>query len=334
MIITRTPYRISFFGGGTDYPSWYLENGGAVLGTTIDKYCYISVRHLPKFFEHTHRIVYSKVETVQTIDQINHPAVRGVLSYFNAQSGLEIHHDGDLPARSGLGSSSSFTVGLVQALRALNGHSSSPKYLAEQAIHIEQNIIREAVGSQDQIWAAYGGTNLIKFLQDGSFEIQPVIIGRDRRAALESHLMLFFTGRSRLSEKFAQGQIDNLQANKDDLREIHKMVEIGHQQITDDQSDLRDFGRLLHESWQRKRKLAKGITNDEIDELYNKALAAGAIGGKLLGAGGGGFLLIFVEPDKRKNVSSALAGLVEVPIKISSPGSRVIVFEPDEGVPE
>ena len=334
MIITRTPYRISFFGGGTDYPSWYSENGGAVLGTTIDKYCYISVRHLPNFFEHTHRIVYSKVETVRTVDQINHPAVRGVLSYFDVQSGLEIHHDGDLPARSGLGSSSSFTVGLIQALRALNGHSSSPKYLAEQAIHIEQNIIREAVGSQDQIWAAYGGTNLIKFLQDGSFEIQPIIIGRDRRAALESHLMLFFTGRSRLSEKFAQGQIDNLQANKDDLKEIHKMVEIGHQKITDDQSDLRDFGRLLHESWQRKRKLAKGITNDEIDELYNRALDAGAIGGKLLGAGGGGFLLIFVEPEKRKNISSALAGLVEVPIKIGSPGSRVIVFEPDEGVRE
>jgi D-glycero-alpha-D-manno-heptose-7-phosphate kinase len=328
VIITRTPFRVSFFGGGTDYPAWFAEHGGAVIGTTIDKYCYITIRELPKFFEHNYRIVYSVVETVQKIEQIQHPSVRTTLTHFGVKSGLEIHHDGDLPARAGLGSSSSFTVGLVQALRALNGRISSPKYLASKAINIEQNLLKEAVGSQDQIWAAYGGTNLINFRPDGTFHVEPLIISNERKSDLESHLMLFFTGQNRFAVEFAQNQLDNLANNVDDLHAIRKLVNVAHNCLTDPQADLGDFGRLLDEGWLRKRRLGEGVTNPSIDDLYKKAKGAGAIGGKLLGAGGGGFFLLFVEPDKQQSVRNALQGLVEVPIKISSPGSKVMVYDP------
>ena len=329
MIITRTPFRISFFGGGTDYPTWFREHGGAVLGTAIDKYCYISLRELPPFFEHRHKIVYSRVETVQTIGEIQHPAVRGVLGEFNVAAGLEIHHDADLPARSGLGSSSAFTVGLINALRAFEGRMSSAEYLGREAIRIEQEVIGENVGSQDQVWAAFGGTNLIEFGQDGSFRVTPVIMRPSRKAELESHLMLFFTGFSRIASEVAGKQIQNLLARERQLKSMRQMVDEGLAVLQDEHKEVAEIGRLLHRGWEMKRELAEGVTTSAIDEIYEAARGAGAIGGKLLGAGGGGFMLLFVEPERQAAVRAALPRLVEVRFKTGAPGSRVVVYEPD-----
>lgn len=329
MIITRTPFRVSFFGGGTDYPTWFQEHGGAVLGTTIDKYCYISLRELPPFFEHRHKIVYSKVETVNKIGEIQHPAVRAVLGEFAPQAGLEIHHDADLPARSGLGSSSAFTVGLVNALRALQGRMSSAEYLGREAIRIEQQVIGENVGNQDQVWAAYGGTNLIEFNSDGSFTVTPVILTPARREALESHLMLFFTGFSRIASEVAGKQIQNLLARERQLHAMRKMVDQGLAVLQDQAAPIEEIGRLLHEGWRMKRELAEGVSTSAIDEIYEAARKAGAVGGKLLGAGGGGFMLFFAAPERQQAVREALPGLVEVRFRIGSPGSRVVVYEPN-----
>jgi D-glycero-alpha-D-manno-heptose-7-phosphate kinase len=329
MIITRTPFRISFFGGGTDYPTWFREHGGAVLGTTIDKYCYISLRELPPFFEHRHKIVYSRVETVQTLEEIQHPAVRAVLGEFKLPVGLEIHHDADLPARSGLGSSSAFTVGLIGALRALEGRMSSAEHLAREAIRIEQEVIGENVGSQDQVWAAYGGTNLIEFQRDGSFAVTPVIMPGPRRLELQSHLMLFFTGFSRIASEIAGKKIQNLLARERQLMAMRRMVDEGLAILQDDGRPITEIGRLLHEGWTMKRELADNVSTSAIDEIYAAARAAGAIGGKLLGAGGGGFMLFFAEPDRQPAVRAALKGLVEVACRIGSPGSRVVVYEPN-----
>ncbi len=329
MIITRTPFRISFFGGGTDYPTWFREHGGAVLGTAIDKYCYISLRELPPFFEHRHKIVYSRVETVQTTGEIQHPAVRGVLGEFNVAAGLEIHHDADLPARSGLGSSSAFTVGLINALRAFEGRMSSAEYLGREAIRIEQEVIGENVGSQDQVWAAFGGTNLIEFGQDGSFRVTPVIMRPSRKAELESHLMLFFTGFSRIASEVAGKQIQNLLARERQLKSMRQMVDEGLAVLQDEHKEVAEIGRLLHRGWKMKRELAEGVTTSAIDGIYEAARGAGAIGGKLLGAGGGGFMLLFVEPERQAAVRAALPRLVEVRFKAGAPGSRVVVYEPD-----
>jgi D-glycero-alpha-D-manno-heptose-7-phosphate kinase len=329
MIITRTPFRISLFGGGTDYPTWFREHGGAVLGTAIDKYCYISLRELPPFFEHRHKIVYSRVETVHELEEIQHPAVRGVLSEFKVRVGLEIHHDADLPARSGLGSSSSFTVGLINALRALEGRMSTAEHLAREAIRIEQEVIGENVGSQDQIWAAYGGTNVIDFRPDGSFGVTPVIMPPGRREALSRHLMLFFTGFSRIASDVAGKKIQNLLARERQLRAMRQMVDEGIAILQDESRDVAEIGRLLHQGWMMKRELADGVSTGAIDEIYAAARGAGAIGGKLLGAGGGGFMLIFAEPDRQDAVAEALHGLVRVRFTIGAPGSRVVVYEPD-----
>lgn len=329
MIITRTPFRISFFGGGTDYPTWFREHGGAVLGTAIDKYCYISLRELPPFFEHRHKIVYSKVETVHEIGEIQHPAVRGVLSEFRVATGLEIHHDADLPARSGLGSSSSFTVGLINALRAYEGRMSTAEHLGREAIRIEQEVIGENVGSQDQVWAAYGGTNLIEFRQDGSFSVTPVIMPPGRRAEFESHLMLFFTGFSRIASEVAGKKIQNLLARERQLKAMRQMVDEGVAILQDEGRDVAEIGRLLHQGWMMKRELADGVTTSAIDEIYEAARSAGATGGKLLGAGGGGFMAFFADPSRHDAVADALRGLVRVRFRIGAPGSRVVVYEPD-----
>jgi D-glycero-alpha-D-manno-heptose-7-phosphate kinase len=329
MIISRTPFRVSFFGGGTDYSDWYREHGGAVLATTIDKYCYISVRELPPFFEHKFRVVYSIVENVQEVGQINHPAVRAVLERLNAVQGLEIHHDGDLPARSGLGSSSAFTVGLLSAMHALSGRHTSKEALANEAIHVEQALLKEPVGLQDQISASFGGFNHIRFGLDGTYEITPMILPRERLLELQDHLLLCFTGISRLSTEVAQTVITNLRQKAADLHAIQQMVEEAISVLSSPTTDLADFGRLLGESWLRKRQLSDRVSTPMIDSLYDTAIRAGAVGGKLLGAGGGGFMLLFVRPADRESVLKALQNLVAVPFKFETSGCRIVLYQPD-----
>ena len=329
MIITKTPYRISFFGGGTDHPDWFREYGGKVLATTFDKYCYISARVLPPFFKHRHRIVYSKIESVSDINLIEHPSVREVLKYVNVNKGLEIHHDGDLPARSGLGSSSSFTVGILNALNAMSGKYNSPHQLASAAIHIEQNLIKECVGSQDQISAAYGGFNEIEFNRDGSFSVEPLVAKKERLEDLNNHLMLFFTGVSRLSSEVSTSQLSNLRNCHTQMNELRGMVDEGAAILRNQNNSLDDFGKLLDKSWKNKRSLSKLVTNKEIDELYSNALKAGALGGKILGAGGGGFILFFVKPENQISVAKALKKLTFVPFKFENTGSKVVLYQPD-----
>jgi D-glycero-alpha-D-manno-heptose-7-phosphate kinase len=329
VIITRTPYRVSFFGGGTDYPAWIREHGGAVLATAIDKYCYITCRRLPPFFEHKHRIVYSLIESVSSNDQIKHPAVRAALQSENVTEGLEIHHDGDLPARSGLGSSSSFTVGLVHALHALRGNMSNRNQLAKAAIHIEQDLLQENVGSQDQIIAAYGGLNYVQFRHDGTFDVTPVIVPLERKAELRSHLMLCFTGFSRFASEIAKSQLDNMAAKEKQLMRMQQMVEEGLEIFLNSSVPIAAFGKLLHEAWQAKRSLSNMITTPEIDKIYEAACDAGAIGGKLLGAGGGGFMLLFAKPEYHTAIRERLKKLIHVPFEFEESGSRVVLYQPN-----
>ncbi|WP_205470447.1 hypothetical protein [Breoghania sp. L-A4] len=303
MIITKTPFRISFFGGGTDYPDWYKQHGGAVLATSIDKYCYISCRKLPPFFDHKHRIVYSKIENVKSCAEIVHPAVRGVFEWLDVEDGLEVHHDGDLPARSGLGSSSSFTVGLIHAIKALRGRSVAKEELARNAIHVEQSVIGENVGSQDQVTTAYGGFNRVDFHRSGEIVVAPVVFPNERRAALNDHLLLFFTGVTRVASEIAENQIKNLDSRRSELDAMRAMVDEGMSILGADGTDLDAFGRLLHEGWSLKRRLSDKVSTPQIDAYYEAAREAGALGGKLLGAGGGGFLLVFAP----RNIISAFA---------------------------
>ncbi|MBN2138011.1 MAG: hypothetical protein JW720_09400 [Sedimentisphaerales bacterium] len=323
MIISKTPYRISFFGGGTDYPVWYRENGGQVLATTIDKYCYISCRYLPPFFDHKYRIVYSKVENVKKVSRIKHSAVRAALEYMGVDEGVEIHHDGDLPARTGLGSSSSFTVGLLYSLYALKGLMPTSMRLAREAIHIERDVLKEHVGSQDQILAACGGFKKVSFRADDDFRLTPVILDRARLENLQNHIMLIFTGFTRIASKIAKAQIQNTPKRKSELTTMGKMVDDALRILTEGR-DIKDFGRLLHESWRLKRSLTDRISNSEIDDIYNRACDAGAMGGKLLGAGGGGFMIFFVEPDKQTRVMDAMDGFLHVPFRFDSTGSEII----------
>ena len=329
MIISRTPFRISFFGGGTDYPAWFRQNGGVVLATTIDKYCYISCRFLPQFFEHKYRIVYSRIENVREISEIEHPAARAVLDWMKCDKGLEIHHDGDLPARSGLGSSSSFTVGLINAIMALRGRYITKEQLAKDAIHIEQDVIQENVGSQDQISAAYGGFNRIAFNPDGSFDVAPVIIDRPKLHVLEKHLMLFFTGLSRTASDIAKTQIENLKSHEIELGRMQQMVDEAIGILNGSSNAIDDFGRLLHESWIRKRSLSDKISTPFIDEIYEAARKEGAIGGKILGAGGGGFLLLFVPPEHQDRLRARLNNLIYVQFEFENSGSKIVLYQPD-----
>ncbi|MSQ55555.1 MAG: kinase [Betaproteobacteria bacterium] len=328
MIITRTPFRVSFFGGGTDYPAWYREHGGTVLATTIDKYCYITCRYLPQFFEHKHRIVYSRIENVREIGEIEHPAVRAVLGWKGAARGLEIHHDGDLPARAGLGSSSSFTVGLLHALSALEGRHVTKQELAAQAIHVEQDLIREAVGSQDQVSAAYGGFNRIEFRTDDTFGVEPVVLPKGRVEELQERMMLCFTGLSRNAPEIARGQIANFAARAAELTAMRAMVGEAMALLRDASKPLARFGRMLDESWQQKRRLSDKVSTPEVDAIYERAKKRGALGGKLLGAGGGGFMLLFAEPDAHAGIREALPGLVHVPMRFEGEGSKVVLYQP------
>jgi D-glycero-alpha-D-manno-heptose-7-phosphate kinase len=326
MVITRTPYRVSFFGGGTDYPSWYLKNGGAVLATSIDKYCYLTARYLPPFFEHRYRIVYSKNETCKTSGEIQHPVVRAILEEMKFERGLEIHHDGDLPARSGMGSSSAFAVGLLHALHALRGKMLSKHELACEAIRIEQECLREAVGSQDQTVAAYGGFNLIQFQPGGEIVVQPVVVSRDRLQELNDHLLLFYTGQARTSSHVASGYINELTGRERQLETYKEMVQEALAILTSGRP-WKDFGLLLHEAWKLKRTLSAGVSNEEINRHYEDARAAGAYGGKLLGAGGGGFLLIFAAPEAQDAIKQRLNYLLEIPFRFDSSGSQVIFYD-------
>jgi D-glycero-alpha-D-manno-heptose-7-phosphate kinase len=327
MIISKTPFRVSFFGGGTDYPVWYEDHGGAVLSTTIDKYCYLTVRYLPPFFEHKHRIGYSNVENVKTDEEIHHPVVKALLKHFNIEKGVEVHHDGDLPARSGLGSSSAFTVGMINSLHALKGAIVTPDQLAEQAIQIERTVLKENVGSQDQVAVAYGGFNKIIFNKDHSFHIQPMTLAKERTIELQSHLMLVFTGFSRFASAIAAEQIKNTEERNQELTSIKDMVDHAVD-ILNSRRNINEFGKLLHESWQLKKSLSSKISNPAVDALYEKALKCGALGGKLLGAGGGGFMLLFVAPENRKKLKEGLKDFLEVEFSFERQGSQIIYYNP------
>lgn len=329
MIISKTPFRISFFGGGTDYPVWYREHGGAVLATSMNKYCYITCRPLPPFFGYKYRIVYSKHETAKEISEIQHPSVRETLSFMNIDSGVEIHHDADLPARTGLGSSSAFTVGLLNALYALKGKMAAKTQLALDAIHIEQERIGENVGSQDQTTAAFGGLNKIEFGGEHKIRVQPITINSKKCRLLQDHLMLFFTGFSRTASDIAREQIRKTPEKKRELNKMMEMVGEAIAILNGSDSNITDFGRLLHESWMIKRSLTDRISTPEIDKIYAAAMNAGALGGKVLGAGGGGFILFFVEPDNQSKVKEKLGNLLHVPFKFENLGSQIIYYAPE-----
>lgn len=329
MIISRTPFRISFFGGGTDYPAWFRTHGGGVLATTINKYCYISCRYLPPFFAHKIRVVYSRIENCQDVSSIQHPAVREVLRYLKMERGVEVHHDGDLPARSGMGSSSAFTVGLLHALYALKGQIPSVQQLAKESIYVEQELLQEAVGCQDQVLAAHGGLRHVVFHQNGDIAVDPVTLSSERIDELNSHLMLFFTGVSRTASNIAQTYSQDLEVKEEVLRVMSQMVDEGIA-ILASGDDLGRFGRLLHEGWLAKRSLSASISNGFIEQLYGEARRYGAIGGKLLGAGGGGFMLLFVRPGDQQHVRDRLRNLIYVPFRLEFGGSRIIFFDPEE----
>jgi D-glycero-alpha-D-manno-heptose-7-phosphate kinase len=312
MIICRTPFRISFFGGGTDYPSWYRAHGGAVLAATIDKYSYLTCRYLPPFFEHHSRIVYRKIETCLTIDEIGHPAVREALRLLRIDRGIELHHDGDLPARSGMGSSSAFTVGLL---------------LVAQSLHLEQDVLKETVGSQDQVMAAYGGLRHVTFRQDGDIAANPVVLPPERTAELKLHLMLFYTGIARTAADVARSYVVGIESRARQLSIMKELVEESIEVLASGR-DIRAFGDLLDEAWQAKRSLSAAVSNGEVDDMYERARSVGAIGGKLTGAGGGGFLLLFVPPEHQPAVSEALHGRLHVPFEFESAGSQIIFYEP------
>ncbi|WP_110955295.1 GHMP family kinase ATP-binding protein [Anaerosinus massiliensis] len=324
MIITQTPYRISFFGGGTDYMPHYIKYGGCALSTTIDKYCYLNVRKLPPFFDHGSHIVYSKVENVNAYDEIQHPVVRESMRYLKLEK-LSILHDGDLPARAGLGTSSAFTVGLLNALHALRGEYVDKMALAKEAIYMEHDVLKENVGVQDQIAVAMGGLNCLKFTAD-DFQVEPLVILPERKKLLNDHLMLFFTGIHRVASDVAGEQVKNTPKKTQELLEMASMVEVA-KNILATNVNIADFGRLLHESWLLKRSLTNKISNSSIDSIYDTALKNGAIGGKLLGAGGGGFILLFVPPENQAIIKKSLSKFLYVPFAFEDFGSRVLYYK-------
>ncbi len=323
MIIVRAPYRVSFFGGGTDYPTWFRRFGGAVLTSTIDKFCYLSVRTTPPFLDTKYRVSWAKMETVDAVDDIEHAGVRGCLQFLGIKGGVEVNHMGELPARSGLGSSSAFTVAMLHALYTLKGEHAGPARLADEAIMVEQDVLHETVGVQDQIECAFGGLNHITIRPDGGYCVSPVIA---RTSALEKRLLLFFTGTQRFASEIARSQVANFNRKADELKKIAAMVPVAVECLA--LGDFDAFGDLLHETWMLKRDLSEKISNPETDALYERARSAGALGGKMLGAGGGGFMLFYAPEEKQASVRKALAGLLEIPFRFGSEGSRVVLYEP------
>lgn len=335
MIITKTPFRMSFFGGGTDMESFFREYGGAVLSTTFDKYCYVNVRHLPRFFDYTTELSYSQIERVTSVDEIDHPAVRNAMKLLDMHE-IRLTYEADLPSRSGLGTSSSFAVGMLNAFYALKGKYVDKRRLADEAIYLERVLCREAGGWQDQIAAAFGGLNRINFAGD-DYEVQPVIISPERKELLNRNLMMFFTGFTRFS---AEVQLANEAGVRDKadktarLREMLTLVDEAERVLREKNRSLDDFGRLLDYTWRLKRGTGSAVTTDTIDMLYEKGLAAGALGGKLLGAGGGGFLVFYVQPERQKAVRAAMKDLMYVPFEFEDNGTRVIHYSPESYIPQ
>lgn len=327
MIITKTPFRMSFFGGGTDMPAFFNEHGGAVLSTTFDKYCYVTVRHLPQFFDYTSELVYSRIEQVDSIEKIEHPLVRNCIKFLDMHE-LRVNYESDLPARTGLGTSSSFAVGLLNAFYTLKGKYADKKRLADEAIYIERELCKESGGWQDQIAAAFGGFNRIDF-KDNGYEVSPVIISPERKQRLNDNLMLFFTGFSRFSSEIQQSTVSVIKDKTAQLREMLALVNEAQEVLVNDKSDLDDFGRLLDTTWRLKRQTGAKISTGSIDELYEKGIKAGALGGKLLGAGGGGFLVFYVQPEKRQAVLAAMRDLLHVPFAFENGGTQVLYYAPE-----
>ena len=329
MIITKTPFRMSFFGGGTDMPEFFNEHGGSVISTTFDKYCYVNVRHLPRFFEYKTELAYSKMERVTNIADIIHPAIREAMKFLDMHE-IRLTYEADLPARSGLGTSSSFAVGMLSAFYALKGKYADKKKLADEAIYLERTLCDEAGGWQDQIAASFGGLNRIDF-SDGAYNVNPIIIAPERKKALNENLMLFFTGFTHFSAEVQEANKGNDKTKQ--KIEMLKLVDIAQNILTDKEVDLNEFGKLLDLTWKLKRQTVAKISTDSIDYLYNKGIKVGALGGKLLGAGGGGFLLFYVEKEKQKKVLEAMSDLMYVPFEFENAGTRVIHFSPEDYIP-
>lgn len=331
MIITQTPFRMSFFGGGTDMESFFKVHGGAVLSTTFDKYCYVNVRHLPHFFDYSTELSYSKIERVTSIDDIQHPAIRNAMKMLDMHD-IRLTYEADLPARSGLGTSSSFAVGMLNAFYALKGKYADKKKLADEAIYLERHLCKEAGGWQDQIAASFGGLNRINFNEDG-YEVLPVIVAPERKKRLNQNLMMFFTGFTRFSSDVQKA---NAAGNPDkiaQLKEMLRLVDDAEGILTDEHADLDDFGRMLDYTWRLKRQTGAAVSTAGIDDLYVKGMSAGALGGKLLGAGGGGFLVFYVQPDCQDSVRQAMHDLMYIPFSFENGGTRVIHYSPETYLP-
>lgn len=328
MIITKTPFRMSFFGGGTDFPAFYNQYGGGVLSTTFDKYCYVTVRHLPPFFEHRNELIYSKIERTVTAAEIQHPAIREAMKFLDMRD-LHLSYDADLPARTGLGTSSSFAVGMLHAFYALKGKYVDKRRLADEAIYLERTLCGESGGVQDQIAAAFGGLNRIEFSSDG-YTVKPVVISDMRKEALNERLLLFYTGISRYSTEIQTVTQRSIADKTAQLQEMHRLVGEAESILTDKTTSLTEFGRLLDYTWRLKRGISSGISTDSIDGLYDRAMKAGAVGGKLLGAGGGGFLLFYVEPENQDSVKRAMKDLLYIPFKFERDGTQVLYFQAED----
>ena len=335
MIITKTPFRMSFFGGGTDMESFFIKHGGAVLSTTFDKYCYVNVRHLPRFFDYSTELSYSRTERVTRIEDIEHPAVRNAMKMLDMHE-IRLTYEADLPARSGLGTSSSFAVGMLNAFYALKGKYSDKKKLADEAIYLERVLCEEAGGWQDQIAASFGGFNRINFNTDGTYDVLPVIISPERKKNLNDNLMMFFTGFTRFSsdvQKANAGTKETQEAKEKRYLEMLSLVDKAEQILTDKNTDLDDFGRLLDHTWKLKKQTGSAVSTNSIDALYEKGMQAGALGGKLLGAGGGGFLVFYVQPEYQEAVKEAMKELMYIPFRFEDGGTRVIHYTPETYVP-
>lgn len=327
MIITKTPFRMSFFGGGTDMESYFRENGGAVLSTTFDKYCYVNVRHLPRFFDYSTELSYSKTERVTNVDDIQHPAIRNAMKMLDMHE-IRLTYEADLPARSGLGTSSSFAVGMLNAFYALKGKYADKKKLADEAIYLERILCNEVGGWQDQIAAAFGGFNRINFGPNG-YEVLPLIISPERKKQLNSNLMMFFTGFTRFSSDVQKANAVESKDKIAQLKKMYNLVDEAERVLTNKEADLDDFGRMLDYTWRLKRQTGSAVSTDSIDGLYAKGIEAGALGGKLLGAGGGGFLVFYVQPDKQDAVRHAMRDLMYIPFEFENGGTRVIHYTPE-----
>ncbi len=332
MIITKTPFRMSFFGGGTDMEYYFKENGGAVLSTTFDKYCYVNVRHLPRFFDYSTEVSYSKTERVTNVDDIQHPAVRNAMKMLDMHE-IRLTYEADLPARSGLGTSSSFAVGMLNAFYTLKGKYADKRKLADEAIYLERVLCQEAGGWQDQIAASFGGFNRINFNEYG-YEVLPVIISPERKKQLNDNLFMFFTGFTRFSSDVQKANSSSRPKDKNAmLKEMYSLVDDAEKVLTEKTADLDNFGRLLDHTWKLKRQTGSAVSTNSIDGLYSRGIEAGALGGKLLGAGGGGFLVFYVQPEYQENVKKAMSNLMYIPFEFENGGTRVIHYTPESYEP-